>query len=96
MDITIRPAIPEDYDDLCRLIGQVDTLHHRHLPHIFHRQDGAAREQTCILGLIPDRDNVHEFNREAIAFYLALGYELPSHRMSRPLTPGGDQEAKDD
>jgi ribosomal protein S18 acetylase RimI-like enzyme len=163
MEITIRPAIPEDYDDLCRLIGQVDTLHHRHLPHIFHRQDGPAREQTYILDLISDRDtglfvaelegqlvgfvnvlvrdappislfvprrlaivdnlavsgsfrrtgigralmqkaerwaaargasalelNVYEFNREATAFYRALGYEPLSRRMSRPLTPGGD------
>jgi ribosomal protein S18 acetylase RimI-like enzyme len=168
MEITIRPAIPQDYDDLCRLMGQVDTLHHRHLPHIFHKPDGPARKQMYILSLISDEDtglfvaevegqivglvnvlardapsislfvprrlaiidnlavsrgfrrtgigralmqeaerwaavrgasavelNVYEFNRGAIAFYQALGYEPLSRRMSRALTPDGDWETKD-
>jgi ribosomal protein S18 acetylase RimI-like enzyme len=56
MEITIRPAVAQDYDELCQLMGEVDALHRDHLPHIFRRPGGPAREQAYIRGLISNRE----------------------------------------
>lgn len=48
----IREARPDDYQQLCSLIGQVDKLHRDNLPHIFQAAQGPVREREYILGLI--------------------------------------------
>ncbi len=56
MDIVVREARADDYDDLCQIIDQVDALHREHLPHIFCRPPGPARERGYVLDLIADQE----------------------------------------
>jgi diamine N-acetyltransferase len=44
-NITIRPAILEDYDAVCTLFERVDQLHADALPDLFQHSDGPARSQ---------------------------------------------------
>ena len=158
IEIVIRPATAGDYDALCAIIDEVDTLHRDHLPHIFQKPPGPVRDRAYILDLLADdgvglfvaevdgqvagfvhvlvRDtppwpvlvprrrafvdslavgqefrrrgigralmdrahtwsiakgavdielNVFGFNRPALAFYRALGYETSTRRMVRNL-----------
>ena len=158
LEIIIRQATAEDYDALCVIIDEVDTLHRDRMPHIFQKPPGPVRDKEYILGLLADdnvglfvaevdgqvagfvhvlvRDtppwpvlvprrrafvdslavgqefrrrgigralmdrahtwsiakgavdielNVFEFNRPALAFYRALGYETSTRRMVRNL-----------
>jgi ribosomal protein S18 acetylase RimI-like enzyme len=54
MDLRIREAEASDYDALCALFDEVDSLHRTHLPHIFQEPDGPARDKALILGLLQD------------------------------------------
>jgi ribosomal protein S18 acetylase RimI-like enzyme len=57
MEIAIRSATAQDYDELCAIIGQVDALHREHAPDVFRKPDGPARERDYILGLLADKDH---------------------------------------
>ncbi|MCL5998606.1 MAG: GNAT family N-acetyltransferase [Chloroflexi bacterium] len=156
MTLTIREATMRDYDSLCGLYAEVDTLHCDALASIFQLPAGPVRAPDYIRGLLDDtnvglfvadesgrlagfiqvlireappvmvprriavienvgvrRDcqragigralmarahewaiargagrvelNVYEFNRGAIAFYEALGYETLSRKMTMVL-----------
>ena len=54
MDITIRPATAQDYDDLCEIIAEVDALHREQCPHIFQKPPGPARARAYILDVLAD------------------------------------------
>lgn len=56
MDIRIRSATEGDYEGLCAIIEEADTLHRQHLPHIFQKPGGPARQRAYILGLLADPD----------------------------------------
>ncbi len=56
MEVTIRRATAHDYDELCEIIEEVDALHREHLPHLFRKPEGPARERDYILGLLSDQD----------------------------------------
>jgi GNAT superfamily N-acetyltransferase len=56
MAITIRAATAQDYDDLCALIDQVDTLHRERLGQLFQKPSGPVRDRDYILGLIANKD----------------------------------------
>jgi GNAT superfamily N-acetyltransferase len=56
MNIMVREARADDYDELCQIIDQVDALHREHLPHIFCRPPGPVRERAYILDLIADQE----------------------------------------
>lgn len=81
MEITIRPATAQDYDDLCRIIEQVDALHRENVPHIFRQADGAVRERAYILALLADEDQglfVAEVDGQAAGFvHVAVRDTLP-------------------
>ena len=81
MEITIRPATAQDYDDLCRIIEQVDALHRENVPHIFRKADGAVRERAYILALLADEDQgifVAEVDGQAAGFvHVAVRDTLP-------------------
>jgi ribosomal protein S18 acetylase RimI-like enzyme len=80
MEITVRPATAQDYDDLCRIIDQVDALHRENLPHIFQKPEGPAREQTYILGLLADEDHglfVAEVRGHVAGFVHAVIRDMP-------------------
>ena len=54
MEISIRKVTIDDYDAMCELFKEVDALHSEHLPHVFQRPEGAAREREHYLGLLAD------------------------------------------
>ena len=62
-EIAIRQAAAKDYDALCAIIDQVDTLHRDRMPHIFQKPPGPVRDREYILGLLAD-DNVGLFVAE--------------------------------
>lgn len=55
-DVNIRPARPDDYDELCRLFDEIDSLHRKALPDIFHRPSGPVRDHDYVLNLLGDQD----------------------------------------
>src|ERR1700755_3373425 len=50
----IRPAVMDDYDQLCELFGEIDTLHWEALPDTFRKSDGPARSRERVSHLIND------------------------------------------
>lgn len=71
MVIEIREATSEDYDDLCVVIDQVDTLHCENLGQIFQKPRGPIRDKAYILSLIEDEDTglfVAEVSGEVTGF----------------------------
>ncbi len=56
MAIEIRPATPQDYDDLCALLDQVDALHRDNLSHLYQKPRGPARGKDYVLSLLADED----------------------------------------
>jgi ribosomal protein S18 acetylase RimI-like enzyme len=63
MEISVRKATADDYNNVCELFNEIDALHRDNLPHIFQRPSGSAREQDYYLGLIAD-ENVGLFVAE--------------------------------
>ena len=48
----IRPAVASDYDQLCELFDEVDSLHTENLPDIFHKPCGPPRSRERVSNLI--------------------------------------------
>jgi ribosomal protein S18 acetylase RimI-like enzyme len=63
VNIVIRVAIAQDYDDLCALFDEGDELHRDNLPQRFHEPTGPVRDKEYILGLIAN-ENVGLFAAE--------------------------------
>jgi diamine N-acetyltransferase len=81
MEISVRKATLDDYNSLCELFDEIDTLHRDHLPRIFQKPGGAAREQDYYAGLIAD-ENVGLFVAEAggklVGFVHAIVRDTPA------------------
>jgi ribosomal protein S18 acetylase RimI-like enzyme len=80
MEPAIREATARDYDDLCEIIDDVDTLHRNHLPHIFQEAAGPVRDREYILGLIQDEQVallVAEARGQIVGFVHAFLSETP-------------------
>lgn len=56
MNFSIREATQGDYEGLCDVFAEVDTLHRKALPHVFREPDGPARTKEYISGLIANED----------------------------------------
>ena len=54
MDIVIRNAVLQDYDDLCRLFDQVDTIHCEQFPAIYRKAAGPIRSIEEIQSILED------------------------------------------
>ena len=79
-EITIRPATAEDYDALCAIIDEVDTLHRDRMPHIFQKPPGPVRDREYILGLLADENVglfVAEVEGQVAGFVHALVRDTP-------------------
>jgi ribosomal protein S18 acetylase RimI-like enzyme len=63
VDITIRRAVPDDYDALCEIFDEVDRLHRECLPHIFRKPAAPVRDRAFLLNQISD-ENVGLFVAE--------------------------------
>ena len=61
--IIIRQATADDYDALCAIIDDVDSLHRDRMPHIFQKPPGPVRDKEYILSLLAD-DNIGLFVAE--------------------------------
>ena len=80
MEVSIREATGDDYNSLCELFDEIDTLHRHNLPHIFQKPDGSAREQNYISGLIADENNglfVAEAGSKLVGFVHAIVRDTP-------------------
>ena len=81
MEVGIRKATGEDYSAVCALFDEVDALHRDHLPDIFQRPPGEARERDHYLGLIAD-ENVGFFvasaGGELVGFVHVIVRETPA------------------
>jgi ribosomal protein S18 acetylase RimI-like enzyme len=81
MEIQIRQAGAADYNSLCELFDEMDALHRDHLPHMFRKPSGAAREQEYITGLIGDANAallVAEAGARLVGFVHALIKDAPA------------------
>lgn len=81
MEIAVRKARADDYDSLCGLFSEIDSLHRDHLPRIFQRPKGAAREHDYYLGLIADENVaflVAEAGENLVGFVHAIVREPPA------------------
>jgi ribosomal protein S18 acetylase RimI-like enzyme len=80
MDLTIRPANAQDYDDLCEIIAEVDEMHRQRCPQIFQRPPGPARERAYIEGLLADEDHglfVAEVDGRVAGFLHVMAHDTP-------------------
>jgi len=58
MKFSIREANQEDYEGLCEVFEEIDTLHREALPLVFREPDGSARTKEFISGIIADENAV--------------------------------------
>jgi len=80
METHIREATANDYDNLCELFSEIDTLHRVNLPDIFQKPNGAAREKDYYLGLVADENIglfVVEMDEKLIGFVHVLVRDTP-------------------
>ena len=75
MEISVRKATADDYNSLCKLFDEIDALHRDHLPHLFQKPGGVAREQDYYLGLIAD-ENVALLVAEADEKFVGFGHTI--------------------
>jgi ribosomal protein S18 acetylase RimI-like enzyme len=81
MEISVRKATAGDYNALCELFDEIDALHRDHLPHIFQKPGGAARDPEYYAGLIADEDVallVAEAGGRPVGFVHALVRDAPA------------------
>jgi ribosomal protein S18 acetylase RimI-like enzyme len=81
MEISVRKATVDDYSSVCELFDEIDALHRDHLPHVFQKPSGAAREQDYYSGLIADENVVllvAEVGEELVGFVHAIVREPPA------------------
>jgi ribosomal protein S18 acetylase RimI-like enzyme len=80
MEISVRKATADDYNSVCELFDEIDALHRDHLPHIFQKPSGAAREQDYYWGLIADENvalRVAEVGKNLVGFAHAFVRDTP-------------------
>jgi diamine N-acetyltransferase len=86
MDLTIRKANMEDFDQINKLFWQSDCLHYKNEPYIYEKTNDGCRTREYIESLINDKANIFvvlEKENEIIGFLFA--YEetkghLPFHK----------------
>ncbi|MFQ6077792.1 MAG: GNAT family N-acetyltransferase [Thermodesulfobacteriota bacterium] len=67
MELSIREAAERDYESLCEIFEEVDSLHREALPHVFCKSDGPARSKDFIFGIIADNLAVKQnFRRSGV------------------------------
>jgi GNAT superfamily N-acetyltransferase len=84
MEIIIRRAVESDYDEVCRLLDQVDRLHRQHLPAIYRRPDGPVREWDYFAGLLAD-ENVGIFLAELAGELVGFIHVLSAQAREIPI-----------
>lgn len=80
MKINVRKPSAEDYNSLCDLFEEIDSLHRDNLPHIFKKPDEPVRERDYFLGLVSDNNVglfVAELEENVIGFVHVIIKEAP-------------------
>lgn len=62
MQVAIRAATARDLEALLPIIEEVDALHREHVPHVFQKPHGPARDDEYLLGVLAD---------ESVGLYVA-------------------------
>jgi diamine N-acetyltransferase len=78
--IHVRRATANDYDNLCKVYDETDTLHRVNLPTIFKKPNGPPREKDDYLEVINDEDAgffVAEVDEELVGFIHILVRDTP-------------------
>lgn len=57
MEATIRPARPEDYDGVCRLMDALDAFHRERLPWMFETPSAKPRSEAYFADLLSREDS---------------------------------------
>ncbi len=84
MEISIRKAASQDYYGFCELVDTIDALHREHLPDMFQKPGGPAREKEYYLDLIAD-ENVGLFLAEAGGKLAGYGHILVKEAPAIPI-----------
>ena len=84
MQISLRKATVDDYNNLCELFDEIDSLHRNHLPHRFQKASGPAREHNYYSGLIAD-ENVGFFVAEMGDELVGFGHVIVSDTPAFPI-----------
>src|SRR5690349_2821513 len=80
MEISVRGATAGDYNSMCELFDEIDTLHRDNLPHLFRKPDGAPREPEYYADLLEDENVillVAEAGGDLVGFVHAIVKEAP-------------------
>jgi ribosomal protein S18 acetylase RimI-like enzyme len=80
MNIQIRRAAVKDYEAVCALYEEIDALHRTHLPQLFQKTNGPAREREYFQGLLADENVgffVAEINGALVGFVHAFVRDAP-------------------
>lgn len=81
VDVKIRQAVPDDYNDLLPLFDQIDSLHRENLPEIFKKPEGSPRGKQYYLDLLSQEDLsfiIAEENDRLIGFAHIVIRDTPS------------------
>ena len=81
MEVIIRKATVADYDALCELFDEADSLHRDNLPGIFQNPKGPVREKDYYRGIITDENIalfVAEMDKMIIGFIHAIVRDTPT------------------
>ena len=84
MQISLRKATVDDYNNLCELFDEIDSLHRDNLPHRFKKANGPSREQDYYSGLIAD-ENVGFFVAEMGDELVGFGRVIVSNTPAFPI-----------
>ena len=78
MVLSLRRATDQDYEALCGLLGELDSLHREALPQVFRKPEGPARTKDYISHLLAEENGVvfvAERDGEVIGFVQAAVQE---------------------
>jgi diamine N-acetyltransferase len=87
MEINVRKATEQDYEAVCGIVAEVDTLHAQHLPRHFQAHEGPARTREHYLGVLADETAglfIAERAGRVIGFLKALVKEAPPFAIMTP------------
>lgn len=58
MDFIVRPAVERDYEGVCRLFEEGDTVHSEAVPQVFRKNVGPARTSQFFHSLLQDENGI--------------------------------------
>ena len=81
MEINIRKASSDDYNNLCELFDEIDVLHRENLPYLFQKPEGPVREKEYFSELLTDKSVgffVAEVDKKLVGFVHMIIKDTPA------------------